>query len=508
MRPPHPANNTFDKELDRFVRDRIFFPPNIVMALLVLLLYPATLHADPVLKLSVTHPILPVVQGVSQKIEIELSSSTLQAGEEHTLSIASRSGMGVMQLPGGPAGKGELRCKIGERIQVAYRWAGAMPTEHAIAEKITVSAPDLGLTNTVDFSIGVDMRVTEIHVPQGAESGKFQAIDLVVRDILHPDADPIALLQNTGATPEVKIALLRDGSNTPATPAQDTFVTKFLGQTAAPQKEIVFPGGNEYKAGHLRKTESGQYIWTSIEGRAPGFTAPAAGDYYIKASFKPGTGGIAVRETTSPLFGVTGSHIPGSDIPGFMGSTVRIVAAYTPETIPQLTHDVQSALQQGQKDQAASLLGAGMKKIGVSSPVHVLGRYVETLAESQTSIEEISSYIQNFLRGYGGYGVLIVSRSGVASWNAVSPDKAALSTAPKNLVASVPAQARLYVGDRYLVIPFETGKNFTLNLTGSNKGSASLWKIIPEGVNRKNYPQGDWEKEISVHGGQLLPPAK
>lgn len=476
------------------------------MAALVLLLSPAVLRADAAIQLSVTHPILPVAQNVSQRIEIELFPATLKTEEEYKLSIASESGMGVIQLPGGPAGAGELRGKAGERLSVAYRWAGAIPTGYPAAEKITVSIPALGIANTIEFSIGVDMRITDICIPPGTESGKPQTIGLVVRDILHPDADPAALLQNAGLIPEVMIALVRDDSDAPVTPARDAFIARFSGQTAAQERETAFPG-IEYKAGHLVKTGDKNYVWVSVDGRTPEFTAPSPGSYRIRASIKPGTGGVAVRETLSPSFDVTGDHAPGSDIPGFMGSTVRIVADCVPEATPRLAQDVLSALKEGREDRAALQLGTAVRKIDISSPAHILGRYVEALLESQPEdAERFSSYIQNFLKGFGGHGVLIVSRGGVASLSAVLPDKTALSSAPKKLAANVPPAARLHLGDRYVVIPFQTGKNFTVNLIGSNKGAASLWKIIPEGVNRKSYPRGDWEKEITVYGGQLLPP--
>lgn len=489
------------------MRNRNRFPRAIIAALLAVMICPAVSRADSPLRVSVAHPVFPVVQGISQKIEIELSSPSLKAGEEHRLHISSGSGMGILQLPGGPATKGEVRCRAGERVSIQYRWAGAVPTERPVAEKITVSAPDIGATEIVEFSIGVDLRVTEIRVPLRAESNKRGDIGLVVQDTLHPNADLAAMLQNLGIAPELRISLQRDGSDTPVTPVEDAFVARFLGKKTAPQKEVAFPP--EYTRGRLAKAPGGEkYEWTNADGGPPGFVAPTAGSYHIKASFKPGTGGVAVRETVSSAFDVSGETSPGSDIPGYMGSTVRIVATYRPEAIPQLTQDIHTALQQGGSAQAASFLGAAMKKTGASSPSHTLGKYVETLAETQMNVDELSPYIQSFLRGYGGYGVLILSRSGVASWKAIMPDNTALVPAPKNLGENASAQARLYVGDRYVVIPFELGKNFTLNIAGSNKGGTSLWKVMPEGVNRKTYPQGDWEKEVTVYAGQVQPPAK
>ncbi len=491
------------------MRNRNSFLGAIIAALLAALFSPAVSHADSPLHVSVAHPIFPVVQGISQKIEIELASPSLKAGEAHKLQISSGSGMGILQLPGGPATKGEVACKAGERLSIAYRWAGPVPTERAVAEKITVAAPDIGATETVAFSIGVDLRITEVRVPQDAKSGGRSEIGLVVQDTLHPDANLTAMLQNLGVAPELMISLQQEGSNAPAAPVEDAFVARFLGKRAAPQKEAVaFPA--EYARGHLAKAPGGEkFEWTSVEGGAAWFTAPAAGRYHIKASLKPGTGGVAVREAVSPAFDVSGEAIPGSDIPGYMGSTVRIVATYTPDAIPQLTHDIHAALGQGQNAQAASLLGTAMRKTQASSsPSHVLGKYLETLAGAGASIDELSPYIQNFLRGYGGYGTLILSRSGVASWKAITPEGTTLAPAPRGLGEAVSPQARLYVGDRYVVIPFELGKNFTLNITGANKGGTSLWKILPEGVNRKTYPQGDWEKEIAVYAGQVQPPTK
>ena len=95
--------------------------------------------------------------------------------------------------------------------------------------------------------------------------------------------------------------------------------------------------------------------------------------------------------------------------------------------------------------------------------------------------------------------MLVLTKSGIGSWKAL-PEAGGND-------AEV-SDGRTRPGDLHVVFPFRIGKNFVLKIDGSGKGGTSLWKVIPDGVNRKRYPQGNWRKEITVHTGRLLPPKK
>ena len=62
---------------------------------------------------------------------------------------------------------------------------------------------------------------------------------------------------------------------------------------------------------------------------------------------------------------------------------------------------------------------------------------------------------------------------------------------------------RIYKADDVVYIPFSYGEIFLLDLVGSEQGEAVVWKILPGGVNRKAWPAGPWEREITIRGDKV-----
>ena len=446
-------------------------------------------------------PILPIVHGVTQKITVNLANPALQSGEELEMHVKTESGMGVLLLEGNPFSSGRLTYKVGEPLVLIYRWAGPFPTKNAVKERITVSVPTLQLAADAEFSVGMDLRIKEVKVPAQASAGGFTPIKVIVEDRFHPDSEIASILESLGINPELKMSLESAADPLSAPAALDAVTRRFFGTDGeSSQTETSYPG-RELMPGSIRTEDDGSCRWMSSAGREPGIMPPAAGEYRLSVSMKSNTGGLAMKTYVSEPFKTAGSD--GSDIavgiPDIFGSTVRIISGLNGSAAEGLADEVRGALKSGGRSEAAVLLGSGLRRAAsVQSQLRLLGRYLQALPASGMSMDALSAFMADFLKGYGDCGALVVTRSGVKSWSAVTSDKAKLKTAP---------EGRVYLDDKYLIIPFELGKNFTLNISGSNSGQASLWKVVPSGVNTKKYPQGSWNKEITVYTEQLMPPA-
>lgn len=90
-------------------------------------------------------------------------------------------------------------------------------------------------------------------------------------------------------------------------------------------------------------------------------------------------------------------------------------------------------------------------------------------------------------------GLVITASSGIASLSATDSSKALFKDAP---VTEDPGNSRerIFRGKRLTVIPFIQGETLVLQIKGSGKAEALLWKVLPEGINAKNYSAGQWEK--------------
>lgn len=467
----------------------------LLVALLSILLHPGVLVAESPLRIKVAHPIFPVVTGIVQEIELELSGSNLRVGEIFDMELQTTSGMGAILFPAAPAPSGKIRYTVGTPQKLSYRWAGPLPTEWPLEERITVSVPELNISNSTTFSVGFNLRVAEIRLPGLPQAGQFQPVEILIRDTFHPDELLDVLLQNLGIQPEIRLALTEEGTGEVAVKsAHDAAVNKFFGQEAVNSIEVTYPGA-EWKPGILGSVGGGFFRWRSVDGRDPGITPPAAGRYRLAVTIKPNTGGVAVFESLSEAFQVEGAANSASGIAGVYGSTIRILSGLDPTTSQKAATDVRGILAAGEVRMAARTLGAYLRTHATPTPAQMLGRYVLALTAGN-AVPDLLPYLGDFLVGYDGYGVLILTKGGVQKWRAITQDKSAFTEAPAG---------RVYTDDRYVVIPFELGRDFVLHLEGSGKGEVDLWKVIPQGVNAKKYPQGGWEKEITVHTARVKP---
>ena len=445
------------------------------------------------------YPVLPIVHGVMQGITIDLSSPTFQDGEEFEMFIKAESGLGVLLLDDVPLSSGRLIYKAGKPVTVTYRWAGPLPTEEAHPERVTVSVPALQLISHGDFSVGMNLQIKGIKVPEQAQAGAFTQVRIVIEDAFHRDINISGILKQLGIKPEIKMSLEAVGGSFHAPVAFDPVIKRFFGSGGeSAQRETVYPSG-ELSPGDVLRADDGSYYWVTSVGREPGIIPQFAGEYRLNVSMKANSGGLAIRERASEPFKTSGAE--GTDIaegiPDIIGSTVRIASGINRVAAESIARDVRGALNDGDRTKAAALLGSGLRAATSDASLRFIGQYLNALCASGMNMDVLSAFMADFLKGYVDYGALVLTRGGVKSWSALTQDKVQLKPAP---------EGRVYAGEQYLIIPFELGKNFTLNISGSNTADVSLWKIIPSGVNTKKYPKGSWNKEIAVYTEQLTPP--
>jgi hypothetical protein len=455
---------------------------------IILALVQGCAAASPALSVRPKLQIMPVVSGVTQEIEVELSAPGLRDGDVCELSVTAESGLGVLLTDDSPSSSEIASYRIGEPQRIVYRWAGPSPVGFPITETIAVSAPSLGVSSRVSFDVGINLNITAIRVPDDVEAGTPAQIDIEIADSLHPDADIGSILSDLGITPEIMLSLATQTESGDLKQAADSrIIAKFFEDTRA-VNDMTYPGSS-FTPGRLLRYQDGSVIWESADGTRPRVSPILPGKYVVVATLRSNSGGIGLKEMVSPQFEAVGGPVFSGDAQGVAASTIGILRA--------LGHEYSWA--GGDPSGVMPQLGAAMRRFALPTPVQTLGRYVQALTSSELEIGDLAGFISPFLRGFEGYGVLIATKGGVKAWEAAASDGTLYKNAP---------QGRVYEDERYVVIPFELGKNFTLSLSGSGSGAVSLWKIVPEGVNFKEYEAGNWEMEITVDGGVLFPKAE
>lgn len=449
------------------------------------------------------HPVLPVVPGLLQEIEIALQvdgEDTEQ--DEYDVQLGAKSAHGTILIDATELRDGKLLIKPGEPLTLRYRWAGAVPTDGPMTETISARIPALNAEGEAEFSVGADLVVKEIILPETIRSGTPSNISVLLHDAWHPEEDASAMAEAFGIAPELRIELIADGpgGDGASSYAIDPVSAKFFERRQPNPIEIAWPSGDEafFKPGFFADEQELGSAWRSSDGNHPQIVPPAPGRYRIRAFLRADAGGATIREYLSPPLAVQGVQNIGRGLPYLVGATLEIMSGLDAEMAARANDELHKSAADGRVriDEAAATLGIYMQNIARPSAIQMLGRYANALTASGLLTKDVHEFIRLFLKGYGDCGVLIVAKGGVAGWSAES-----LHALPGPLAPMEQA----YEDDRYLVIPFLLGDDFKLNLRSAGSGSVSLWKIIPQGINAASYPKGKWQRSITVRTGELTP---
>ena len=166
----------------------------------------------------------------------------------------------------------------------------------------------------------------------------------------------------------------------------------------------------------------------------------------------------------------------------------------------QLTASIKNLLVENGEKEAARTLGEMLGLQRKNSKAY-LGFYCrKALPSLSGDLNDRAEFLRWFLTGYGKSGVVMVSEEGIKKLSASGRRRGEFWKFVED--GKVPSEKleRIYKADDVVYIPFSYGEIFLLDLVGSEQGEAVVWKILPGGVNRKAWPAGPWEREITIRG--------
>ena len=169
----------------------------------------------------------------------------------------------------------------------------------------------------------------------------------------------------------------------------------------------------------------------------------------------------------------------------------------------QLTASIKNLLIQNGEKEAARTLGEMLGLQRKNSKAY-LGFYCrKALPSLSGDLNDRAEFLRWFLTGYGKSGVVMVSEEGIKKLSASGRRRGEFWKFVED--GKVPSEKleRIYKADDVVYIPFSYGEIFLLDLVGSEQGEAVVWKILPGGVNRKAWPAGPWEREITIRGDKV-----
>ena len=169
----------------------------------------------------------------------------------------------------------------------------------------------------------------------------------------------------------------------------------------------------------------------------------------------------------------------------------------------QLKNSLRDLLAVGSEKEAAKMIGAAMAGERKKSMAYI-GYYCRrALPYVNGGLGERAGFLSWFLSGYGKFGVVILSKEGIDKVMATGRRRGEFWRFVED--GKVPSNKldRIYPSSDAFYIPFAAGEVFILDIIGSDSGEASLWKVLPGGINKKTWSAGTWEREITVRGDKL-----
>lgn len=207
------------------------------------------------------------------------------------------------------------------------------------------------------------------------------------------------------------------------------------------------------------------------------------------------------------ISGDTGLHIAKPEIqaielPVIYKKSLEILYKDRHKEKETLASSLKSLLSEDMEQEAAKTLGAAFGRRQKSSAAY-LGYYCAgILAYIGKDVEDQARFLSGFVSGYGGgTGVLMFTKEGIQSFRVSGKRRGPMWRTVKDPYVPGDKLSRIYQGKSAVFIPFSTGEIFTVDLYGKPGGTVKMWKILPNGINTKSWPGGQWEREVTVRGG-------
>ncbi|NLD06197.1 MAG: hypothetical protein GX672_09990 [Synergistaceae bacterium] len=169
----------------------------------------------------------------------------------------------------------------------------------------------------------------------------------------------------------------------------------------------------------------------------------------------------------------------------------------------ELSISIKKLLIEGRGKDAAQKIGEVLGRQRKNSKAY-LGFYCKkALPSIAGGLNERAQFLSWFLVGYGKSGLVMVSKEGIEKLSASGRRRGEFWKLVEE--GKIPSEKleRIYETDDAVYIPFSSGEIFILDIVGSDQGEAAVWKILPEGINRKTWSAGPWEREITIRGDRV-----
>ena len=190
-------------------------------------------------------------------------------------------------------------------------------------------------------------------------------------------------------------------------------------------------------------------------------------------------------------------------IPEIYKVSINLIYPVEGDKKNKLTATIEKLLIGNREKDAAQKLGETLGLQRENSKAY-LGHYcIKVLSGVKGDLNERAQFLSWFLAGYGKSGVVMVSREGIEKLSASGKRRGELWKFVKD--GKVPSNKleRIFQADDAVYIPFSSGEIFILDIVGSDRGEAAVWKILPGGINRKAWAAGPWEREITIRGDRV-----
>jgi len=232
---------------------------------------------------------------------------------------------------------------------ISYFWDGPQPSDKAIEEKIQLEIPELGLSETIQFSVGIDLVMDEAKLGWNPPFQPFLTIPVhvYIKDRFHLDADleklfsdfeihPQLMVEQTGFSSPEAFATGSNGDD-PLISAAGVFLERSTAGTHTP-KSLT----RNLMIGTVKKTKDNRWLLVSkdlsgegipIDQMFPAIIPFVRGTFQVSVSLDPKFEGDASSfDHTKSLAPIDVSRISAhqGQLEYFLLPSLKAVAGFTP----------------------------------------------------------------------------------------------------------------------------------------------------------------------------------
>lgn len=410
-------------------------------------------------------PAIPSLPGARNELRLLLHP---EAGGPRRGILSVSSGLGILSVAGAEGPRLEVELRPGTPLVVTYRYDGPDLKGKPLREELDLTLQEGSVR--AGFDVGMALEIQRVIPLPGARSvpGLPVPLRVEVADRFHP------------------------GANLPAwIAAQQGWVELRL------EAQALDPGSPAPRTtGTLRcavRERGGQYELVPQSG-VPALMGTSVGRFRVTAQ-----GALVVGATRSPLPPVFGElALEGAVPPGALLWMGDRIPSGSGEAAARGIGAVgaASALWPGDPRGAGMALAPVLGNPGEAPGAAVLRQaagFLETLSLEEEAHRKLLQGILQQAPG-GPWGLVRVDRGGLKGLKILDP-------------AGTPYGGPVLKEKGSILAAFRAGQRLVLRLSGNGREGVTLTKVLPEGVRRKTYPAGTWEKSVTVYGDRLVAPA-